>query len=85
MFRGPQDPSSLSGVCAPAEIFLPQTLQITKIIREQAEDPDCRQYAGIIGNESLFDVNDSVILVRRAPLDEQIVVPSTLRPRLLHL
>jgi hypothetical protein len=87
VLRGPQDPFSPPGVCAPTEIVLPQTLQFTDIIREQAEDPDCRQYAENSGTDSIFDVNDSGILVRRAPLDgaEQIVVPSTLRPRLLHL
>jgi transposase InsO family protein len=73
--------------CARAEIVLPQTLQLAKIIREQAEDPDCRKYAELSEDNLLFDTNDDGVLIRKAPLDgaHQIVVPLTLRPQLLHL
>jgi hypothetical protein len=87
VLMGPQDSFSSTGVYAPTEIVLPQTLQISENFREQAEDPDCRRYSEFSGKESLFEVKDSGILFRRAPIDgaEQIAVPSTLRPRLLHL
>jgi RNase H-like domain found in reverse transcriptase/Reverse transcriptase (RNA-dependent DNA polymerase)/Integrase zinc binding domain/Integrase core domain/Chromo (CHRromatin Organisation MOdifier) domain/Retroviral aspartyl protease len=69
------------------EEVLPQTLQLEEIIREQASDPDCKTFALSTGRDSLFDYNESGLLVRKAPLDgvEQIVIPVSLQPRLLHV
>lgn len=69
------------------EDVLPLALQLEEIRREQAADPWCRTLISSCDADSLFDLNDAGILVRKAPLDgvEQIVVPPTLRPRLLHL
>jgi transposase InsO family protein len=73
-------------IVTPTEV-LPQALQLDELIREQATDPDCQEYSTHTGKESLFDHDASGLLIRRAPLDGtlQIVVPATLRPRLLHL
>jgi hypothetical protein len=79
-------PPELDVSAVVAEV-LPQSLQLTELIEEQAADPECRGFAALRGTESQFDHNDAGLLVRRAPLDvvEQIVVPASLRPRLLHL
>jgi hypothetical protein len=65
----------------------PVALHIDEIIREQATDPDFQQFAASAGADSLFDYEDSGVLVRRAPLDGalQIVVQKSLQPRVLHL
>jgi hypothetical protein len=65
----------------------PAALQLDEIIREQAKDPECQRLAALTGSDSLFDYEDSGVLVRRAPLDGalQIVVPASLQPRVLHL
>jgi hypothetical protein len=66
---------------------LPLALQLNEISREQAADPWCRNRLSSRDADSLFDLNYTGILVRKAPLDgvEQIVVPPSLRPRVLHL
>jgi Integrase zinc binding domain len=65
----------------------PVALLIDEIIREQVTDPDCQQFAASAGADSLFNYEDSSVLVRRAPLDGslQIVVQKSLQPRVLHL
>jgi hypothetical protein len=64
----------------------PVALQIDEIFREQAKDPECQQFAASAGAYSLFDYEDSGVLVRRAPLDGSlhIVVPKSLQPRFFH-
>jgi Integrase zinc binding domain len=61
--------------------------QIEKIIREQAMDPECQQFAASAGADSLFDYKESCVLLRRSPVDGalQIFVPKSLQPKLLHL
>jgi hypothetical protein len=56
-------------------------------IRDQAEDQECLRAAHHTGADSLIDYNEHGVLVRRAPLDGsiQILVPASLRPKLLHL
>jgi hypothetical protein len=65
----------------------PVALQIDEIIREQATDPECQQFAASAGADSLFDYEDSSVLERRSPRDGalQIIVPKSLQQRLLHL
>jgi hypothetical protein len=62
-------------------------LQFDEIIRKHATDPECQQFAASAGADSLFDYEDSGVLVRRSPLDGalHIVVPKSLQPRVLHL
>jgi hypothetical protein len=66
---------------------LPHALQTEEIIRKQATDHDCQEFAALAGADSLFDHDASGALVLRAPLDgsRQIVVPASLQPRVLHL
>ena len=68
------------------------TISMEEIIKEQAEDAFCSQKRAELdsfhdGNHSRFSVNEDGILVRESPLDavRQIVIPKSLRPRLLHL
>jgi Integrase zinc binding domain len=70
-----------------ADEVLPQALQLEELIAEQAQDVECREFADLCGQNTVFDHNDAGLLVLKAPLDgsEQIVVPAALRPRLLHL
>jgi Integrase zinc binding domain len=58
-----------------------------ELIRDQAKDPECLRAARHTGADSLIDYNEHGVLVRRAPLDGsiQILVPASLRPKLLHL
>jgi Integrase zinc binding domain len=76
-------------LAAPAQVdeVLPLALQLDETRREQAADPWCRTLISSRDAYSLFDLNDTGIVVRKAPLDgaEQIVVPPSLRPRILHL
>jgi hypothetical protein len=68
---------------------LPQTIQLEELRREQQNDAECRKFLdqSIITPGSSVNVNMDGVLVRKAPLDgvEQIIVPSALRGRLLHL
>jgi hypothetical protein len=66
---------------------LPVALQVEEIVREQAADAYCQRYAASAGKDSLFDFEESGLLFRRAPLDGtlQIVVPKSLKARVLHL
>jgi hypothetical protein len=76
-------------LAAPAQVdeVIPLALQLEEIRREQAADHWCRTLLSSRDANSLFDLNDAGLLVRKAPLDgaEQIVVPRSLRPRILHL
>jgi Integrase zinc binding domain len=52
-----------------------------------ALDPDCvRWKTAITGGRPLFDLNYQVLLIRIAPINgsDQVVLPRTLVPRLLH-
>jgi RNase H-like domain found in reverse transcriptase/Integrase zinc binding domain/Integrase core domain len=73
---------------APAQVdeVLPLALQLEEIRHEQAADTWCRTLILSRDAYSLFDLNAAGILVRKAPLDkaEQIVVPPSLRHRILH-
>jgi hypothetical protein len=64
------------------EVVLPQALQLEEIIREQANDPRCRELTDLCGPDNLLDMNASRLLVLKAPLEggEQIVVPAALQP-----
>jgi hypothetical protein len=66
---------------------LPAALQEEEIVREQVADSDFQRYAASAGKDSLFDFDESFLLVRRAPLDGtlQIAVPKSLQARVLHL
>jgi transposase InsO family protein len=60
---------------------------IEELVREQATDDLCRRLRTNFSARSLFDVDERGLLVRIAPLDgaRQIVVPTALVARLLHL
>ncbi len=65
-------------------------ISLEEFIREQAVDMYCRSLVspeGMAAHRGLFDVDERGVLVRRAPLEGsvQIVVPESLRPRVLHL
>ena len=89
----PSGPKLASPASSPVEtaVFsvdpLPAALRLEEIIREQAADEKCQQYATTAGKDYLFDFEESGLLVRRAPLDGtvQIVVPKSLQARVLHL
>jgi hypothetical protein len=85
-------PTAISRAISPAmayaaEEVLPQILQLEDLIAEQAQDAECREFADLCGQNTVFDHNYAGLLVRNAPLDgsEHIVVQAALRPRLLHL
>jgi Integrase zinc binding domain len=81
--------SSEEVLAAPAQVdeVLPLALQLEVIRREQTADPWCRTLLSSRDPDSLFALNDAGILERKAPLDgvKQIILPLSLRPRLLHL
>jgi hypothetical protein len=87
LMRGVQPDELSIDMAYAADEVLPKTLQLEELIAEQAQDAECREFADLCGQNTVFDHNDEGLLVRKAPLDgsEQIVVPATLRPRLLHL
>jgi transposase InsO family protein len=66
---------------------LPRALQLEELLVEQATDPECQAAMAITGQATVFDVNPSGLIIRIAPIDgvQQILVPASLRPRLLHL
>jgi Integrase zinc binding domain len=66
---------------------LPQTIQFDELRYEQERDAECSDVFNQRGELSPIDINDDGLLVRKAPLDgvEQIVIPLSLRGRLLHL
>jgi hypothetical protein len=74
-------------VVAVTEEVLPQALQTEELIREQTRDKEGKAFAALAGSDNIFDYDDEGLLVRLAQLDgmRQIVVPASLRPRLLHL
>jgi hypothetical protein len=71
-------------LAAPAQVdeVLSLALQLEEICCEQAADPWFRTLISSREAYSLFDLNDSGILLRKAPPGgaEQIVVPPSLRP-----
>jgi hypothetical protein len=86
LMRGVQSDAISIHMAYDADDLLPQTLQLEELIAEQAQDAECREFADLCGQNTVFDHNDAGLLVRRVPLDgsEQIVVPAALHPRLLH-
>jgi hypothetical protein len=66
---------------------LPQTIQFDELHYEQERDAECSDLFDQRGELSTIDINDDGLLVRKAPLDgaEQIVIPLSLRGRILHL
>ena len=73
-----------SSACA---VVLPQAISLEELRREQEADAECRAMHDDPNKNSVIDLNEDGVLIRKAPLDgaEQIIVPSSLRPRLLHL
>jgi hypothetical protein len=69
-------PEEVLAVPAQLQEVLPLALQLEEIRREQAANPWCRIRLSSRDADSLFDINDAGILVRKAPVDgvEQIVV-----------
>jgi hypothetical protein len=74
-------------VVAPLMEELPQVLSQDEIRDEQSRDLECQELGQQQGTSCVTDVNMEGILVRNAPLDgsKQIIVPLSLRPRLLRL
>jgi hypothetical protein len=72
---------------ANAEEVLPKAIQTERLIREQARDKECKNFAAFAGLDWIFNFNADGLLVRIAPLykAKQIVDQASLRPRLLHL
>jgi transposase InsO family protein len=66
---------------------MPTAIQREEFLREQAADAECQRLLNTPVTYTPFDINDDGVLVRIAPLDksQQIVVPASLQPRLLHL
>jgi Integrase zinc binding domain len=66
---------------------LSRALQLEELLVEQATDLKCQAAMAITGQATIFDVNPSGLIIRTAPIDgvQQILVPASLRPRLLHL
>ena len=66
---------------------LPQAISHAEIRDEQSRDAECQELSERQGTSCITDVNTDGILIRNAPLDgsKQIVVPLSLRPRLLQL
>ena len=65
----------------------PQAIIREEIRHEQAMDYECNDLRMNIVKDGIIDVDEDGILVRIAPLDgsRQIVVPWSLRPRILRL
>jgi Integrase zinc binding domain len=65
----------------------PAAILMEEVIREQSNDPACQLWLTTTAADTLFDTDESGLLVRIAPLDKsrQIVVPAALQPRLFHL
>jgi hypothetical protein len=72
---------------AVTEAILPQPLQLEEMIREKAKDTTCPELTDLRGPDTVFDVNEAGLLVRKAPLNgsEQIVIPNAPQPQILHL
>jgi hypothetical protein len=66
---------------------VPQAISREEIRHEQAVDDECEALRMSRVKDGIIDVDEDGILVRIAPLDglRQIVVPSSLRPRILWL
>ena len=65
-------------------------ISIEEILREQRNDTFCQKRLAELDQGlrySPFHINEHGVLIRKSPLDEttQVVVPLSLRPRLLHL
>jgi Integrase zinc binding domain len=65
----------------------PAAIQLDEFLREQAADAECRQWLTTAKADTPFDIDETGVLIRIAPLDKsrKIVVPATVQPRLLHL
>jgi hypothetical protein len=74
-------------VIAPLAEELPQVISHEEIRDEQSRDLECQELGQRQGKSCVTDLNTDGILFRNAPLDgsKQIVVPLSLRPRLLRL
>jgi hypothetical protein len=72
-------------VIAPLTEELPHVTSHEEIREEQSRDSEFQELGKRHGKSRVTDVNMEGILVRNAPLDgsKQIVVPLSLRPRLL--
>jgi hypothetical protein len=66
---------------------LPREITLNELREEQERDTEIRELLATGGPGRVIDVNYYGIIVRKAPLDgcEQILVPRSLRPRVLHL
>jgi hypothetical protein len=66
---------------------LPRDVTLNELREEQDLDPEIRELLATGGQGRVIDVNLYGRIVRKAPIDvcEQILVPTTLRPRVLHL
>jgi Integrase zinc binding domain len=66
---------------------LPREITLNELREEQVRDPEIRDLLATGGPGRVIDVNFYGIIVRKAPLDgcEQILVPRSLRPIVLHL
>jgi Integrase zinc binding domain len=64
---------------------LPREITLHELREEQDRDPEIRELLATGGQGRVIDVNPYGIIVRKAPIDgyEQILVPTTLRPRVL--
>jgi transposase InsO family protein len=78
---------SSNKVIAPLTEELPQVISHEDIRDEQSRDLECKELGKRQGASCVTDFNTEGILVRNTPLDgsKQIVVPLSLRPRLLRL
>ena len=66
---------------------LPREITLNELREEQERNHEIRELLATGGPGRVIDVNSYGIIVRKAPLDgcEQILVPRSLRPRVLHL
>jgi Integrase zinc binding domain len=74
-------------VIAPLTEELPQVISHEEIRDEQSRDFECQELGQRQGASCVTDFNTEGILIRHAPVDgsKQIVVPLSLRPRILRL
>jgi hypothetical protein len=65
----------------------PAAILMEEVIREQSNDPACQLWLTTTAADTLFDTDESGLLVCIAPLDKslQIVIPAALQSRLFHL
>jgi Integrase zinc binding domain len=74
-----------NGLIAPLTEELPQVISHEEIRDEQSRDLECQELGQLRGKSCVTDVNTESILVRNAPGWIEIVVPPSLKPRLLPL